>query len=116
MPKGWIGKPSPKSMNMKKVGWFYEMDRVYVDLESKYCVMIRTIQTEWGILEHAAIRNDTSDDIPWREKQRIKNEIFGEDRFAVEVYPSVEELVDQANMYHIWVFPKGFKLPFTIFA
>ncbi|MGR9527665.1 DUF7694 domain-containing protein (plasmid) [Priestia megaterium] len=49
-----------------------------------------------------------------KEKQRIKNEIFGEEYTAIEVFPKESELVDEANMYHLWVLPKGMNLPFGI--
>ena len=53
-------------------------------------------------------------DIPWSIKQAIKNELFGEDRLAIEVFPTEKALVDIMDCYHLWVFPKGFKLPFGI--
>jgi hypothetical protein len=46
--------------------------------------------------------------------QRIKNELAGPERVAVEVYPPVSQLVDHANMYHLWVFEAGFALPFGL--
>jgi len=111
--KGWIRKPSPKSLN-RGTGWFYEMDRNYVDIGMNYCVLIRTIDTAWGKVEHTCMKNAASTDIPWIEMQRIKNELFGEERVAVEVFPPESELVDAANMYHMWVMPEGFQLPFTL--
>lgn len=106
----WERRPSPKELN-KGSGWFGEIDRVWVN--DKYCVMARTIQTEWGRVDHACIRNAGSTDIPWREKQKIKNELWGKDYTAIEVFPKEIELVDEANMYHLWVF-KDYKLPFTL--
>lgn len=41
----------------------------------------------------------------WREIQRIKNELVGEDVEAMELYPSEYRLVDTANQYHLWCFP-----------
>ncbi|WP_059048705.1 DUF7694 domain-containing protein [Paenibacillus senegalimassiliensis] len=107
----WIGKPSPKSMHTG-AGWFAELDRAYTDGE--YAVMSRVVETEWGQVVHACIRNAENTDIPWAEKQRIKNELLGEERIALEVFPKNSELVDQANMYHLWVLPAGMKLPFGI--
>jgi hypothetical protein len=106
----WIKKPSPKE-STKDGSWLGQMDRTWIN--DKYCVMARTIETEWGKVDHACIRNVSSGDIPWREKQKIKNELWGEEYTAVEVFPSKQELVDEANMYHIWIF-KDYKLPFTI--
>jgi len=44
--------------------------------------------------------------------QRIKDELAGHDRTGVEVYPPHDEIVDQADMYHLWVLPEP--LPFTL--
>lgn len=107
----WKKEYSPKEKQVG-AGWFGEMDRVYSN--KKYSVMIRTVVTDWGVIEHAAIRNVSGTDIPWKEKQRIKNEIFGEEYTAIEVFPKESELVDEANMYHLWVFPSAIKLPFGL--
>lgn len=39
----------------------------------------------------------------WGDFQRIKNELFGEDAQAVELYPRARDLVDQANLYWLWI-------------
>lgn len=110
---GWIHKPSPKDLK-KRNGWFGELDEVLVDNLKFYCVMIRKINIDGMIIEHACIRNSPSTDIPWAEKQRIKNEIFGTERTAIEVFPPVSKFVDHANMYHLWVYPEGYEMPFSI--
>jgi len=48
------------------------------------------------------------------DKQRIKNECFGAERVAVEVMPSAANLVDAADMYHMWVLPAGFSFDFGL--
>lgn len=118
MPKlrkvaNWIHKPSPKQLK-EGDGWFGELNEVLVDYAQKYCVMVRTIQIEGLSIEHACIRNQESTDIPWAEKQRIKNEIFGKERVAIEYFPPESKLVDEANMYHIWVYPKEYTMPFGL--
>ncbi|KWX71587.1 hypothetical protein AMQ84_27065 [Paenibacillus riograndensis] len=109
----WVGKPSPKSKHVG-TGWFGELNKAWSD--GKYVVMTRSVETEWGEVIHACIRNADNTDIPWAEKQRIKNELLGEERTAIEVFPANSDLVDEANMYHLWVLPAGMKLPFTIKA
>ena len=109
--KRWIEKPSPKSKRLGN-GWFGELNRAYTDGE--YAVMTRRVETEWGEITHACIRNVENTDIPWAEKQRIKDELFGVERVAVEVFPARSDLVDEANMYHIWVLPAEMKLPFSL--
>ena len=41
----------------------------------------------------------------WREIQAIKNEIFGKDVTAIEYYPSENELMDDFNIYWLWIIP-----------
>jgi len=51
----------------------------------------------------------------WRDLQRIKNELCGPEREAVEVYPAESRLVDTSNQYHLWVLPLGTLSPFGFF-
>lgn len=53
-------------------------------------------------------------DIHWAVKQEIKNELFGENRVAIEVFPEEKSKIDAQDIYHLWVMTKGFKLPFGI--
>lgn len=47
-------------------------------------------------------RHDQSSNIPWSDKQRIKNEIFGKESFFIECFPPDSKLIDQANLFWIW--------------
>lgn len=109
----WAVHASPKQLKQGN-GWFGELDKVYSQ-NGNYVVMTREVQTEWGTVIHACVRNAASTDIPWAEKQRIINELFGEESVAVEVFPKESELVDAANMYHLWILPKDMELPFKIY-
>lgn len=78
-----------------------------------YIVQLIYHATEWGTVERLMVRrNDAAPVRSWQELQRIKNELCGEHRTAVEVFPAQGELVDSANIYHLWVLPDGFELPF----
>lgn len=106
--------------------WNPQMDRCWISDDGKYQVTSRLLRCEWGKVEHVAINliadvgddtflsNDGSRDIPWAEKMAIKNELFGEKRLAIEVYPTKKRLVDACDLYHLWVFEKDFELPFGI--
>jgi hypothetical protein len=56
-----------------------------------------------GTKVYGVRRNDQSTNISWEAKQRIKNEVIGEEVSAIEVYPKCSQLVDQANMYWLWI-------------
>ncbi|MCM2294783.1 hypothetical protein NAC44_20870 [Allorhizobium sp. BGMRC 0089] len=78
-----------------------------------YVVLIRPFADEQGNeVIHLAIRTASQLEPPWREMQRIKNEICGEEATAVQVMPPASELVDEADMYHMWVL--SCRLPFTL--
>lgn len=100
--------------------WLPQMDRCW-ESEDGYSVMSRLIRTEWGNVEHVTIERMTKflpmggvADIPWAVKQEIKNDLFGEKRCAIEVFPAEKNLVDVCDVYHLWVFAKDFSLPFGI--
>ena len=58
-----------------------------------------------------AVENDTwVAEISWDELQRLKAECGRGDRDAVEIYPADKDVVNVANMRHLWVMPT--ELPF----
>ena len=101
------------------LGWTAEMDRCWVDNDADICVTSRLIRTQFGNVEHVTITkglntNDGSGEITWAEKMQIKNELFGENRFAIEIFPKQKNLVDVCDVYHLWVFDKKVDMPFGI--
>lgn len=109
---GWVKHPSPKQLK-QGTGWFGELDNVYRK-NNDYVAMFRTIESAIGTVQHVCIRNTEGTDIPWAEKQKIKNELFGKEAHAIEVYPKESLLVDEANMYHLWVLPEDCEIPFGL--
>ena len=86
-------------------------------LNNRYSVQISDEATDWGLVVHLWIQRHDGDMVrSWADMQRIKNELVGQNRVGVEVFPPVEELIDQANIAHIWVMPEGFVLPFSLKA
>lgn len=122
----WQQHETPLESGMPCHGWVRDCEKCFVDKAKGYCVFIRTIETSIGKVNHMAIdyippkkpwlanSKTGKRDIPWKIKQQIKNELFGPGRVAVEVFPTEEELVDSADIYHLWVLPAGFVMPFTI--
>ncbi|MBY5465240.1 DUF7694 domain-containing protein [Rhizobium leguminosarum] len=92
-------------------GWCKEVR--HVQANNLYVVLVRPFVDEQGNkVIHLAIRTASQLEPPWRDMQRIKNEICGEDSTAVQVMPPAAELVDEADMYHMWVLSG--RLPFTL--
>ena len=66
-----------------------------------------------GHVERLSIRrHDEACDFPWDEIQAIKNRVCGESREAFELFPRQADVVDVANMCHLWVLPEGTIAPF----
>lgn len=92
-------------------GWTSEIREARAN--NLYAVLVRPLRDEDGQqVYHLAIRTASQLEPPWRDLQRIKNELFGDEATAVQVMPPQSELVDAADMYHIWILPK--RLPFTL--
>jgi hypothetical protein len=53
------------------------------------------------------------DGIGWEDLMTIKAGICMGNRFAVEIYPEDANVVNVANMRHLWVFPAGQRLNFA---
>lgn len=79
-------------------------------------VQVSNIETEhFGVVTHLWIRDKASSTHwPWYFLQEIKNRICGPERQAIEIFPKESELVDAANMRHLWVFPESYSVPFGI--
>jgi hypothetical protein len=43
----------------------------------------------------------------WRDLQRIKNELVGEEAEGFELYPAESRLLDPSNYFILWVIPVG---------
>jgi hypothetical protein len=85
----------------------------YVNLV--FAVQLFERHTKQGIVTHLAIRqHNGSAFISWADLQRIKNELAGYARQAVQVFPPEDEVVDKANMTHLFVMPDGGALDLTI--
>jgi len=60
---------------------------------------------------HLSIRTLNREPVrDWRHFQRIKDELVGRDREAIELYPRSGRVVDEANQYHLWCLPAGIEL------
>lgn len=99
------------------IGWF--VNNAYsVRLWKQPSLGIRTVE-DWdeaeGVLQVSIMRVDGKPGVPWPDKQRIKDELVGEGRLAIEVFPPKDQLVDPANLYYLWVLPVGYDLPFRLF-
>jgi hypothetical protein len=85
------------------------IDAVFTDDSGEYIVERTDLSNQKSAFEFklAVKRRDKQPIRTWRVLQDIKNQIAGDDRYAIEVYPPESEVTDTGNIYHLWVFPKG---------
>lgn len=77
---------------------------------NKFTVMVYPkTNTTAGPAIRILIQSHTDEPIPnhWAEIQSIKNQIFGEEVTAIEYFPKQSELIDQHNIYWIFIYPDG---------
>lgn len=82
-----------------------------VHLNSRYEVWVRNLNAA-GAKSLSVKRRDKSILRDWRDLQRIKNEICGEEIEACELFPAESRLVDTANQYWLWCLAPGDRFPF----
>ena len=92
VPRG-VGRPD---------GWLREVRTAKKN--AVFSVLVRDLPD--GVM-HLAVSSLSGTRPTWHEMQRIKNELAGPEKTAVEVYPPADEVVDGADMFHIWVLPNG---------
>lgn len=81
-----------------------------------YVVQVWEPRETWmGALTKLGVRrNDGGIVRSWSDMQRIKNEILGPERVAMEFYPAESALTDVANMYWLWALPEGVPAPVSL--
>lgn len=67
-----------------------------------------------GSIPHLKVRRrDGRDGITWDVLQRIKNDMVGRDELAIEIFPPADQVVNDANIRHLWIVPPDL-LPFGL--
>jgi len=83
-----------------------------------YTVVVNEVDTGhpyFGIVTHlACIRRDGQAVHSWLDLQHIKNTLIGEESTAIEVYPPQSRVVDELNMYHLWIVRGEGKFPLDL--
>ena len=89
----WVEIEAPIEFDFESDSWFFKMKKAYKS--DKYIVMNND--------KHIAISRIDNKKISWAEKQQIKNELFGCESMAIEIFTPESKLVANANVYHLWL-------------
>ena len=92
--------------------WVNDIYQVNVQRNKQADYMVQNPEMKGKMTYLSIKRLDKKSIHDWRHLQEIKNELCGEDCEAIEIYPVEKRLVDCANQYHLFVFPKGFVIGF----
>ena len=100
--------PNPNVPDDIDVNWvMYQSDR--------YTVLVEMMEPDRGMagMLHLSIRHTDRRKAArdWRHFQRIKNELAGPEREAMELFPAESRLVDESNQFHLWVAAEGDTIP-----
>lgn len=105
--RAWESEPIP--YGAAGHGWAAELSTAHRN--GVFAVLERTLPN--GV-RHLAISSLSGVRPSWWEAQRIKDELAGQGATAIEVYPPRNEVVDGADMFHLWVLTDP--LPFGLSA
>lgn len=95
----WEAFASPAGIGGR--GWTNQVRRSYRN--AAFSVLERPVR---GDVVHLAVTSLSGTRPTWHEMQRIKDELAGPAATAIEVYPPHDEIIDEADMFHIWVLPE----------
>ena len=82
-----------------------------------YVVVVYEHRTELGTLRQLMIQRKNGEaEVPWVDKQRIKDQVVGMAATAVEMFPPHQNKIDSCNCYWLWIWPDDLPCPFDLAA
>lgn len=103
-------KHSDRLEMVARCEWPYEQPGMFGLFRSKK-YLVQVFHEKSDIIRLSVCRTDINnqgqwlDNISWEDLQEIKNQCgFGQNE-AVEIYPPEKDVVNVANMRHLWVLP-----------
>lgn len=83
-------------------------------VNQRLSVQFFAYETAWGRVDHLMVRcNDAGTTLARSEKRCLLQELWKQPVVAVEIYPAVADLVDEANLYHLWLLDPATLAPLT---
>ena len=76
--------------------------------------LVQTLETSplhpWDEVTHLKVYTPDYRRLTWPQVWQAFQDVYP-GRWALELYPPAEELVDDANVYHLWLLPEGWRPP-----
>ena len=106
--------PSDALVELPRSKWNIELDNLTRIWRSRYFTVQEFKYTNHTRLSvsRTEVREDGefAEGISWDELMEIKRRVGYAEQFAIEIYPEDSQIVNQANMRHIWVLKKPLPL------
>lgn len=83
-------------------------------INATYSVQLIHHPSHPGIDHLLVRRHDEGLAFPWADLQRIKDRFVGRERWGLEYFPPAADVIDNANLRHLWVMPAGWEPPIQI--
>lgn len=93
-----------RQTGMDEFGECWENKYYYVSVR-RYVRGFPIANSAYAIIGVSSIDETARHD--WRDFQRIKNDIVGDEWEGVELYPSESRLKDPSNRFYLWCVPPG---------
>lgn len=72
--------------------------------------LVQTVETfhtpQWGSVTYLKVYTPDYKRLSWQQVWQAFTDVYP-DRWAIELYPPAEELVNDAHVYHLWMLPEG---------
>ena len=85
---------------------------MFVTRESQ--AIVQTLETvpapPWETLTYLKIYTPDYQPLSWSQVWQAFAAVYPK-RWAIELYPPVEDLVNDAHVYHLWLLPEGYTPP-----
>ena len=74
-----------------------------------YSAQVVVSYTPLGPVNHLKVRrhDGRTNHLTWDELMVIKNEMLGEEALAIELFPRDRDVVNEADIRHLWELPEG---------
>lgn len=122
MKEDETGFPESFWKGEKKVGVWR-----YLGIPISYLLFLTSNNSSWGEVLHLTIKKldqlkahmdvryyFDSEEPTFAEKIQARQVIRQTNRIGLEVFPKESNLIDGANLYHVWLLPEEFEFPFSI--
>ena len=88
---------------------------MYVPSESQ--AIVQTLEAvhgaPWESLTHLKIYTPDYQPLSWSQVWQAFAAVYPK-RWAIELYPPVEDLVNDAHVYHLWLLPEDYAPPVSL--